>query len=154
MLLDAKISDFGPYAMDLPPVEEIVWERLRNRRLDGLSFTRRQRIGDHTLDFYCEASRVAVALDGDSVGFESAAICALRRDLKCWGIDLVHFSCRDAYYDIGCVCATIIRRCTQVRQLTGPASCHRPGMGRRTHSRTLAMESGNGQAVQAMLDGR
>jgi very-short-patch-repair endonuclease len=44
--------------------ERILWEELRDRKLDGVKF-RRQAIMEHfVLDFYCHAHRLLIELDG------------------------------------------------------------------------------------------
>jgi putative DNA methylase len=44
--------------------EGILWEALRNRKLDGRKFRRQQPIGVFVLDFYCAEERLAVEVDG------------------------------------------------------------------------------------------
>ncbi|MDX2137691.1 MAG: endonuclease domain-containing protein [Chloroflexota bacterium] len=46
------------------PSEEILWQSLRNRRLNGWKFRRQFPIGAFVLDFYCAESRLAVEVDG------------------------------------------------------------------------------------------
>jgi very-short-patch-repair endonuclease len=48
--------------MTLPEV--VLWEHLRDGRLDGLRFRRQHPIGPYVLDFYCAAARLAVEVDG------------------------------------------------------------------------------------------
>ena len=44
--------------------EAILWERLRNRRLNGLKFRRQHPIGPYIVDFYCAQHRLIVEIDG------------------------------------------------------------------------------------------
>ena len=44
--------------------ESILWEALRNRRLDGLKFRRQHPVGPFVLDFCCPERRLAIELDG------------------------------------------------------------------------------------------
>jgi very-short-patch-repair endonuclease len=57
-----------PAARDLrareTPVEDILWEELRGRRLDGLKFRRQHPIGPFVVDFCCTEGRLAIELDG------------------------------------------------------------------------------------------
>ena len=46
------------------PTEALLWEELRDRRLDGHKFRRQHAVGPYVLDFYCSASRCAVEIDG------------------------------------------------------------------------------------------
>ena len=45
-------------------VENIFWERVRNRKFFGVKFFRQYSIGSYILDFYCPALKLAVELDG------------------------------------------------------------------------------------------
>ncbi|MGH2614262.1 MAG: endonuclease domain-containing protein [Thermomicrobiales bacterium] len=57
-----------PAARDLrareTPVEELLWNELRGRRLDGLKFRRQHPIGPFVIDFCCAECRLAIELDG------------------------------------------------------------------------------------------
>ncbi len=44
--------------------EELLWEALRGRRLDGLKFRRQHPMGPFVLDFCCVERRIAIELDG------------------------------------------------------------------------------------------
>jgi len=48
----------------LTPVEQTLWERLRNRRLEGLKFRRQHPLGPYIVDFYCAEHRLVVEVDG------------------------------------------------------------------------------------------
>jgi len=45
--------------------EEILWQLIRNRQLEGLKFRRQHQIGDYIVDFYCHQRRLVVELFGD-----------------------------------------------------------------------------------------
>jgi very-short-patch-repair endonuclease len=44
--------------------ENLLWSRLRHRRLDGLKFRRQVPLGPYILDFFCEEHRLVVEVDG------------------------------------------------------------------------------------------
>ena len=46
------------------PAESIMWECLRNRRLNGFKFRRQHNIGHFIADFYCHEARLVVEIDG------------------------------------------------------------------------------------------
>jgi very-short-patch-repair endonuclease len=46
------------------PEEALLWDRLRDRRLDGFIFVREQNIKSWFVDFYCAAGRLIVEVDG------------------------------------------------------------------------------------------
>ena len=48
----------------MTPEEGILWNQLRQNRSAGLHFRRQQVISGFIADFYCDAARLAVELDG------------------------------------------------------------------------------------------
>jgi len=45
-------------------VEKLLWERLRNRKLNGLKFRRQHPIDKYVADFYCHEKKLVIELDG------------------------------------------------------------------------------------------
>jgi very-short-patch-repair endonuclease len=64
--------------MSLPEV--LLWKALKGRKLQGLRFGRQHPIGPYVLDFYCEAERLAVEVDGGSHDFGDRPERDQRRD--------------------------------------------------------------------------
>ena len=44
--------------------EQILWERLRGKQLDGFRFRRQHPIGNFIVDFYCHRAKLIVEVDG------------------------------------------------------------------------------------------
>jgi very-short-patch-repair endonuclease len=44
--------------------EQILWDHLRNRRLEGWKFRRQHALGAYVADFYCHAAGLVVEVDG------------------------------------------------------------------------------------------
>ena len=44
--------------------EELLWQALRNRKLDGLKFLRQHPVGPSIVDFYCHEKQLAIEIDG------------------------------------------------------------------------------------------
>jgi very-short-patch-repair endonuclease len=42
----------------------MLWERLRDRRLNGVKFRRQHPIGAYVVDFYCAEARLVIEVDG------------------------------------------------------------------------------------------
>jgi very-short-patch-repair endonuclease len=53
--------------MSLPEV--LLWLGLKARRLEGLHFRKQHPIGPYVLDFYCDESKLAVEVDGETHDF-------------------------------------------------------------------------------------
>lgn len=47
------------------PSEAILWQALRNRKLEGRKFRRQQPIGNFVVDFFCSSERLIVEIDGE-----------------------------------------------------------------------------------------
>ena len=67
--------------MSLP--EAMLWRRIRGRQLEGLYFRRQHPIGRYVLDFYCDAARRAVEVDGAHHGYGDRPIRDQERDAWC-----------------------------------------------------------------------
>lgn len=46
--------------------ENILWQVLRNRQINGLKFRRQNVLGVYILDFYCNEKNLVIEVDGDS----------------------------------------------------------------------------------------
>ncbi len=44
--------------------ETVLWEVLRNGKLNGVKFKRQHSIGNYIVDFYCASARLIIELDG------------------------------------------------------------------------------------------
>ena len=53
-------------------VERTLWQKLRNRQLNGFKFRRQHPIGPYIVDFFCLDARLAIELDGSQHGDERA----------------------------------------------------------------------------------
>jgi very-short-patch-repair endonuclease len=53
--------------MSLPEV--LLWKALKGRQLQGLHFRKQHPVGPYVLDFYCDAEKRAVEVDGSSHDF-------------------------------------------------------------------------------------
>ena len=45
--------------------EKLLWEHLRNRKLNGLKFRRQHPLKNFVADFYCHEAKLAIELDGE-----------------------------------------------------------------------------------------
>ena len=94
--------------MDLPEV--LLWNRLRRRQLGGLHFRRQHPLGDYIIDFYCDAARLAVEVDGYSHDVADRPERDQRRDA--WtagqGVTTLRIPARDVLKAMEDVLATIL----------------------------------------------
>ena len=53
---------------DSTKADNLLWQTLRNRQLEGLKFKRQVPLGDYILDFLCLEARLIVEVDGGQQG--------------------------------------------------------------------------------------
>ena len=51
--------------------EELLWNQLRKKRLNGLKFRRQHPLGRYIADFYCSEERLVIELDGNGHNLEN-----------------------------------------------------------------------------------
>jgi very-short-patch-repair endonuclease len=49
---------------ELTSAEQLMWDNLRNRKIDDLKFRRQHPIGKYIADFYCHQKLLVIELDG------------------------------------------------------------------------------------------
>jgi very-short-patch-repair endonuclease len=64
--------------MSLPEV--LLWKQLKGRKQDGLHFRRQHPVGPYVLDFFCDAARLCIEIDGDGHSFGDQPEKDERRD--------------------------------------------------------------------------
>lgn len=64
----------------MTPPEARLWSALKAGRLDGLKFRRQHPFGPYVLDFYCEAARLCVEVDGWGHNMGDQPVRDTRRD--------------------------------------------------------------------------
>ncbi len=73
--------------------EKILWEKLRSKKL-GFKFKRQYSIGPYVVDFYCSAKKIAIEVDGEVHGTNTAIEYDKEREefIKSFGIKIIRFS--------------------------------------------------------------
>jgi very-short-patch-repair endonuclease len=94
----------------LSPPELALWAALKGRKLDGYAFRRQHAVEPYILDFYCEAARLAVEVDGAGHATPDASRHDERRDafLKERGIDTLRLSASLVLEDRGAALTRIL----------------------------------------------
>ena len=93
--------------MSLPEV--LLWVALRKRQADGLRFRRQHPLGPYILDFYCEAVRLAVEIDGEGHLHGDQPARDERREswVAAQGVSTLRFTARDVLASPEDIVATI-----------------------------------------------
>ncbi len=54
----------GDLRKSMTPAEKVLWERLRNRQVNGFRFRRQHPIKDFIVDFFCYDAMLVIEVDG------------------------------------------------------------------------------------------
>jgi very-short-patch-repair endonuclease len=76
-----KIALARQFRKALTGPEYLLWERLKLRTYDGLTFRRQHPAGPYILDFYCAKAKLAVEIDGHEHGEDARRILDEARNL-------------------------------------------------------------------------
>ncbi len=117
----------------LSPPEVALWVQLKGRRLEGYAFRRQHPFGRFILDFYCEAAKLAIEVDGYVHGTGHAAARDEQRDswLREQGLEVLRLSASLVLDDMPAALATILavvrRRAPSVASRPLPRAEHGGG---------------------------
>lgn len=96
---------------DMTPEERTLWEHLRGRRLSGLKFRRQQVMAGFIVDFYCDACRLAVELDGDIHANQHDYDAERDAILTAHGITVLRIPNQEVHDQLQSVLARILAAC-------------------------------------------
>jgi very-short-patch-repair endonuclease len=92
--------------------EALLWEALRNRKLEGRKFRRQQPFGPFVVDFFCAAERLVVEVDGPMHESQQDLDCQRQKLLELLGLHFVRLSSQQVETDLTTVLDTIRRTFT------------------------------------------
>jgi very-short-patch-repair endonuclease len=95
----------------MTPAEQILWERLRDRRLPGLKFRRQHPIGAFIVDFYCAVARLVIEIDGGVHLEQIEADAGRSRVLEMKGHQVLRFTNERVKGDLDSVLSAIQVAC-------------------------------------------
>jgi very-short-patch-repair endonuclease len=107
---DGKVAFSRDMRAKPTPAERILWNYLRNRQQSGLKFRRQQIIEGFIADFYCEAAKLVIEIDGivHESGEQKEIDTHRRIVFEARGLKEIRISNGDIFLDIGSVLHTII----------------------------------------------
>src|SRR6266496_2228148 len=97
---------------------QILWQHLRNRKLNGLKFRRQHPLDKFIADFYCHEKKLVIELDG-SIHNEKEIkdYDAVRTyELKEWGINIIRFRNEEVQSNI----KDVIEKIVKIAETFGP----------------------------------
>ena len=94
---------------NLTRAEKVLWNHLRNRKLDGKKFRRQHPIGPYIVDFYCHSHSLVIEVDGIIHEKEDIPSYDENRTqhLRSLGLSVVRVSNEEVLFEIGQVLAKI-----------------------------------------------
>ena len=94
---------------DMPRAEDLLWQKLRAKRLGGMKFARQVPVGRYIVDFAARRERLAIELDGDSHAGREAYDAARTAFIAGEGWRVLRFWNDDIRANLGGVCEDILR---------------------------------------------
>jgi very-short-patch-repair endonuclease len=80
--------------------EEILWERLRGKKICVLRFRRQHPIDIFIADFYCHKVRLVVEIDGGIHSIQNDYDIGRSAEMEKYGILVIRFTNEEVEYDI------------------------------------------------------
>jgi very-short-patch-repair endonuclease len=108
---------------EMTDAEQLLWERLRNRQLDGLKFRRQHPLGPFITDFYCAEKRLVVEIDGGVHDLQEEQDKQRTRQFEEFGYRVIRFQNDEVETNIVMVLKKILEAC----QLPSPRIGRRAG---------------------------
>ncbi len=96
---------------EMTPAEKILWEQLRNRKLDGFKFRRQHPLDRFIVDFYCAACKLIVEVDGDIHYLQQERDAVRTEELERQGYRLIRFRNEQVLHNLENVLAAIQAAC-------------------------------------------
>jgi very-short-patch-repair endonuclease len=103
---------------NLTEAENILWQEIRNRKLDGYKFRRQHPIDKFIVDFYCHKKKLVVELDGGIHNHEEIKEYDVARsdELEMFDIKVIRFTNEEVYKNLD----DVLRRIKQELQYLKP----------------------------------
>jgi very-short-patch-repair endonuclease len=99
----------GDLRRNMTKVEKLLWEQLRQRKIDGYRFRRQHPLNEFIVDFFCYEAMLVIELDGDVHDSDFQAERDLERTkiLNQLGLTILRFSNKEVHQNITQVISTI-----------------------------------------------
>lgn len=108
--------------------EEILWQALRGKKLDGIKFRRQQPIGYFVVDFYNSVYRLVIEVDGSIHDSQIEADYARQNILELLGLNVLRIKAELVEENLP-VALNLIR--TKIQELKFPSPVLGGGLGER-----------------------
>ena len=105
----------------LTEAEEILWEHLKDRKMDGIRFRRQHPLFKFVADFYAHQLKLVIELDGDHHAQDAQKFYDLDRTeiLSEYQITVIRFSNYEVLYHLDLVLDCIRRKVVEMKNSKG-----------------------------------
>jgi len=102
------------------PAEKVLWEAIRNSKVNGIKFRRQASIGAYVLDFYAPTIKLAIEVDGDIHNDPEARLLDRQRQqtIEELGITFLRFSNNDVLYSTSNVIEAVAKKAKATTSIT------------------------------------
>ena len=100
--------------------EDVLWQALRGRRLEGMKFKRQVPVLSYTVDFFCFDRKLVVEIDGKQHGWYETYDTARTAEIERQGLTVVRFNNEEVLTDLNAVLGAILAAAS------GPQTSERP----------------------------
>lgn len=83
--------------------EVLLWNAIKGKQIDGLSFYRQRPIDNYIVDFFCPERMLAIEIDGSSHGFRGEEDIARQERLESLGVRFLRFTEADVRAELPAV---------------------------------------------------
>ena len=90
------------------PAEQVLWQALKNRQLNGLKFRFQHPVESFVVDFYCPQYRLAIEVDGAVHDQQLEYDIARTERLNQLGYRVIRFRNQEVMSDLGSVLQQIV----------------------------------------------
>ena len=91
--------------------EQIIWQRLRARQMNGRKWRRQQPVGPYIVDFICPELKLVVEVDGDVHAGREAHDAARQAALESTGLKVIRFTNNDVIENLDGVLTVLWSLC-------------------------------------------
>ena len=106
-----NLKDFSRYLRNNSTLSEVIlWNELKARQMMGYTFNRQKPLDRYIVDFYCNALKLVIEIDGSSHDDEIISIKDKKRQkiLEDLGLSFIRFADKDVKFNLKNVVQTIV----------------------------------------------
>ena len=94
---------------NMPKAEILLWDELKNKKLEGYKFRRQYSVNSFVIDFYCSKLKIGIEVDGENHLLKKNIKYDQYRQIiiESYGIKILRFNNSDIYNNMDCVISNI-----------------------------------------------